>query len=134
MAKEFNPEDVENLVVESTLEMIEDKWKETLMENDKYATGATIASISKDVRNKVVGIEDESGWYIEFGTEPGTDVPLAELQKWAEAKFGISPQHAMNIAKKVHAKILSEGVTETRMVYLMLEKMVDDGRIARFSG
>ena len=126
-------EGLENIVVEQTLERIKAKWLETLAEYDKIVSGATAESIEVDVKDRVVGATDESAFYIEFGTEAGTDVPLAELEKWAAIKFGVSGFEMKRIAKQVHKKIMEEGVEETRMVYIMLEQMVANGTIARFS-
>lgn len=125
--------DLEDVAVEQTLKMLQDKWKEALLENDKYATGATHDSIEIDKQNRIVGCVDESAFFIEFGTEPGTVVPIEELEKWAKAKFGVSGIYMKNIAKKVQEKIERDGIEDTRMVYLMLEEMVARGTIARVS-
>lgn len=76
------------------------------------ATGDWIDSL-----DAVVGVNAGEIWgadYTEqlvFGREPGRRPPIAPLERWASAKFGVSGKEARSMAFAVATKIAKEGTS-----------------------
>lgn len=80
-----------NNVLNEYCEVVKTKYKDRLISDDKFATGALIQSINTIIKtgstNINVYINLAEHWkYVEFGRKPGKFPPPDKIEKWIIAK------------------------------------------------
>lgn len=74
------------------------------------ATGEWVKSIEVSASNNVGYIRGRDySYYLEHGRKPGKRPPIAPLERWAQAKLGLSGQQAKSAAFAIANKIAKEG-------------------------
>lgn len=64
-----------------------------------------------------------------FGREPGKRPPIAPIERWVQAKFGVSGRQATSMAYAVANKIAQEGTTWYQQGGSDLLEVLDDQRV-----
>lgn len=104
----FEPYEIERVLLDVVDKFLIPKFRELGMN----ATGEWLDSLKIEVREDGGTIR---GWQyseqLAKGREPGKRPPIAPLERWVNAKFGISGKEAKSMAFAVANKIAKEGTT-----------------------
>lgn len=101
-------------IIEQTMQEVVDKFLvPKFIELDMNATGEWLNNVRVRSGNNVGYIDGRN--YTEqlsFGRRPSEKLPpIAPLQKWAQAKLGVSPDQSRGVAFAIAKKIQKEGTT-----------------------
>lgn len=104
----FHPQDIERILTEVVNRFLIPKFKELGMN----ATGEWLESleVTTGINSGTIRGRDYSQ-YLAKGRKPGQRPPIAPLEKWVNAKFGISGAQAKSMAFAIATKIAKEGTT-----------------------
>ena len=104
----FHPQDIERILAEVVNRFLIPNFRELGMN----ATGEWLESleVTTGINSGTIRGRDYSQ-YLAKGRKPGQRPPIAPLEKWVNAKFGISGTQAKSMAFAIATKIAKEGTT-----------------------
>lgn len=120
------PESVMLGALNKAIDALIEKHKELGME----ATGEWIRSlepVAETNKGKILGAPYTE--QLVFGREPGKRPPIAPLEQWVQAKFGISGSQARSAAFAIATNIGKEGTTWYKQGGSDLLEILDDYRV-----
>ena len=104
----FQPQDIERILTEVVNRFLIPRFRELGMN----ATGEWLDSLEVTTGENSGTIRGrEYSQQLALGRKPGKRPPIAPLEKWVNAKFGITGAQARSMAFAIATKIAKEGTT-----------------------
>lgn len=104
----FQPQDIERILTEVVNRFLIPKFRELGMN----ATGEWLDSLEVTTGENSGTIRGrEYSQQLALGRKPGKRPPIAPIEKWVNAKFGITGAQARSMAFAIATKIAKEGTT-----------------------
>ena len=104
----FQPQDIERILTEVVNRFLIPKFRELGMN----ATGEWLDSLEVTTGENSGTIRGRDySQQLALGRKPGKRPPIAPLEKWVNAKFGITGAQARSMAFAIATKIAKEGTT-----------------------